>query len=258
MIKKDETRRQPGLLAEKYNNADFNSIDRARSVLQHLSPNVPRDEWVKIGMAAEAEGLSFEEWDDWSSEGASYKQSDARTAWRSFDAAGGIGAGTLFHLATTRGWSSSLKARKPQTKPPRRPVEPPKAPHLGMGALEVWERCIPATAEHAYIAAKGGTPDGLRVMPESDTLTIATQQMSGALVVPVMPLAGGELVSLQFILPPGGGRKLNLPNAPMDGVFAVGQAAAAPWHRIPGRLIPGFSPASLRRRINLAHLKNIT
>ena len=127
-----------------------------------------------------------------------------------------------------------------------------------MGALEVWERCIPATAEHAYIAAKGGTPDGLRVMPESDTLTIATQQMSGALVVPVMPLAGGELVSLQFILPPGGGRKLNLPNAPMDGVFAVGQAAAAPWHRIPGRLIPGFSPASLRRRINLAHLKNIT
>lgn len=226
MNEKDETRREPGLLVKKYNQADYNLIQKARSALQYLSPNVPHDEWVQIGMAAKAAGLTLDEWDDWSSGGDSYKQSDARAAWRGFDAVGGISAGTLFYLAKTEGWSSSLTARKSQTKLCRKPAEPPKALQLGKGALEVWGRCKPATAEHGYIAAKGGTPDGLRVVPEGDTLTIASQQMAGALVVPVIPLAGGEPVSLQFIPPPGGGKKLNLPNALMDGIFTVGQAAA--------------------------------
>jgi len=42
-------------------------------------------------------------------------------------------------------------------------------------------------------------------------------------VVPVLPLAGGEPVSLQFIPPPGAGRKLNLPGASVAGVFLVGE-----------------------------------
>ena len=90
-----------------------------------------------------------------------------------------------------------------------------------MGAAEVWKRCKPATAEHPYIVAKQGTPEGLRVVPDGDPLRIAGASVAGWLVVPV--LAGGEPVSLQFIPPPGAGKKLNLPGAPMAGVFIVGE-----------------------------------
>ena len=206
---------------------------RALSALQHLSPNVPRDKWVKIGMAAETAGLTWDEWNDWSSSGDSYKQSDAHTAWKSFQPDGGTGAGTLFYLARNEGWvdEPTTIARSRPEKSPAKPLEPPKKPLPGMGAAEVWGRCEPATAEHGYIVAKGGHPGGLRVVPTCDSLRVAGQSMAGALVVPVVPLAGGEPVSLQFVGTPaqsaswkaaGVAKKLNLPGAPMDGVFVVG------------------------------------
>ena len=55
---------------------------------------------------------------------------------------------------------------------------------------EVWERCKPASADHAYIVAKSGIPDGLRVVPEGDPLIISGQRMAGALVVPVLGFDG--------------------------------------------------------------------
>ena len=104
-----------------------------------------------------------------------------------------------------------------------------------MGAAEVWARCKPAMAGHGYIVAKGGTPAGLRTVPESEPLTIAGQRMAGALVVPVVALAGGEPVSLQFIAPPdmaktwksaGKSSKLNLSGSSVAGVFVVGDLLA--------------------------------
>jgi hypothetical protein len=73
------------------------------------------------------------------------------------------------------------------------------------------------------------------VLPAGDPLRIAGQSMAGALVVPVLPLAGGEPVSLQFFGTPeqavswkaaGVAGKLNLPGAPMAGVFVVGDMVA--------------------------------
>jgi len=43
----------------------------------------------------------------------------------------------------------------------------------------------------------------------------------------VLPLDGGEPASLQFIPPPGAGKKLNLPGAPVAGVFIVGDLPTA-------------------------------
>jgi hypothetical protein len=80
---------------------------------------------------------------------------------------------------------------------------------------------------HGYIVAKQGRPDGLRVVPAGDLLCIAGHSVAGWLAVPVLPLAGGEPVSLQFIPPPGAGKKLNLLGAPVAGVFVVG-------HLVPG------------------------
>ena len=104
-----------------------------------------------------------------------------------------------------------------------------------MSVAEVWGRCQPATAEHGYIVAKQGNAVGLRVLPADDQLRIAGQSMAGALAVPVLSMAGGEPASLQFVGTPAQGAewrtagrpsKLNLPGAPMDGVFTVGEMLA--------------------------------
>lgn len=122
--------------------------------------------------------------------------------------------------------SQSLQRPRP-AKAPQRPAERTKARRQGMSAPEVWNRLEPAPASHGYIEAKQGMPDGLRVVPEGDPLRIAGESVAGWLAVPVLPLDGGEPVSLQFIPPPGAGKKLNLPGAPVAGVFIVGEMAPA-------------------------------
>jgi KaiC/GvpD/RAD55 family RecA-like ATPase len=204
--------------------------DRARDALQTIPPDLPRDEWVKVGMAAQAAGLDFDAFNDWSAGAGNYNERDARDTWRSIKSGGGVGAGTLFRVAAENGWR--IREGKPLQRlqqAPRKAPEPPRMPSPGMSPAEVWARCKPATAAHPYIVAKraAGVPlDGLRVVPDGDPLHIQAQSMAGALVVPAFA-ADGALQSLQLIPPPGAGKKLNLPNAPMAGAsFTVGEVMA--------------------------------
>lgn len=200
-------------------------IDRARDALQSIPPDLPRDEWVRAGMAAQAAGLDFDTFNDWSAGGGNYDARDARDTWRSFKPGKGVGAGTLFRVAAEHGWR--MGEGKPLQRPqqaPRRAAEPPRKPAPGTSPAEVWSRCEAATVAHGYIVSKAaaGVPlEGLRVVPAGDVLRIAGQRMAGALVVPAYGPQG--LQSLQLIPPPGAGKKLNLPGAPMAGAsFTVG------------------------------------
>ena len=204
---------------------DRHDLDRARDALGFLDPACDRETWHRYGRAAIAAGLTVGEVDQWSSTADNYKgEKDVLAAFRTIKPDGGTGAGSLFYLARAEGWDPQANAPKytAPTKRPTKAIEPPAKPRPGMGAAEVWERCEPATAEHGYIEAKHGTPDGLRVLPAGDLLTIAGQRMAGALVVPVRSL-DGALSTLQFIPPPGAGKKLNLPNSSIAGVFVVGE-----------------------------------
>lgn len=207
--------------------------DRARDALHAIPPDLPRDEWVRAGMAANAAGLDFDTFNDWSAQGDSYNERDVRDTWRSFKPGKGIGAGTLFKMAAELGgWGISDQQRPPQ--PPRKAAEPPRKPALGMSPGEVWNRCTPATIAHPYIEQKhaAGVPlHCLRVLPDGDALRIAGESMAGALVVPVLR-ADGTASSLQFIAPPavaerlkaqGKPGKLNLPGASVEGSFTVGE-----------------------------------
>lgn len=190
-----------------------NDTDRARDALQSLNPDCDRATWVKTGMAFHAAGGDFDSFNDWSAGASSYNPQACKATWRSFKAApGGVGAGALFGMARDSGWTDGATRTAPPAKPPR--------------PAEVWGRCQPATAQHGYILRKGaqGVPlDGLRVLPDDDRLTIAGQRMGGCLVVPAF--AGDRsLQSLQLIPPPGAGKKLNMPGAPMAGAaFTVGE-----------------------------------
>ena len=200
---------------------------KAIDALHAIPPDLPREEWVKVGMAAQAAGLDFDTFNDWSAQAGNYDERAARDTWRSFKPGKGIGPGTLYRVGAEHGWR--MDGNKPQHKAaqaPRKAAEPPRKPAPGMSPAEVWNRCEPATVGHPYIVAKGaaGVPiDLLRVVPAGDGLRIAGQSMAGALVVPALA-ADGALQSLQLIPPPGAGKKLNLPGAPMGGTsFVVGE-----------------------------------
>ena len=212
---------------------------KATDALHAIPPDLPRDEWVRAAMAAQAAGLDFDAFKHWSAQAGNYNERDARDTWRSIKPGKGVGAGTLYRVAAEHGWR--MGAGKPLQRPqqaPRKPAEPPRKPAPGMSPAEVWARCQPATAGHPYVLEKGisGAPlEGLRVLPAGDPLRIAGQSMAGALVVPAHG-PDGALQSLQLIPPPGAGKKLNLPGAPMAGAsFVVGEVLpGAPLHLCEG------------------------
>ena len=204
------------------------TIEQARAIeaLQAIPADLPRDDWVRAGMAAQAAGLDFDAFDAWSAQADSYDARAARDTWRSFQPGKGVGAGTLYRMAAAHGWRMSSKPAAKPVQTRQKPAEQPRKPAPNATPLAVWNRAKPATAEHGYIRAKGasGAPlESLRVLPADDTLRIAGQQMGGALVVPAFDADGG-LQSLQLIPPPGAGKKMNLPGCPMAGAsFTVGE-----------------------------------
>ncbi len=208
--------------------------DRALSALNTLDAGCNREQWVRLGMAAKAAGLSLDDFTAWSSHGANYAgERDCADAWRSFDD-GPVQAGTLYHMALSAGWQDSTS--QPRQRAASAQKTPPPTPHprqrekvaqrASAEPLALWEQCHPADAVHAYIVTKQGVPDGLRVVPPGNSLTIAGQCVTGWLVVPARSLTTGELRTLQLIPPPGQGKKLNMPEASFDdGLFMVGDAA---------------------------------
>ncbi len=108
-----EQEQRPASTAAGSDHADWQTI---RDALEHISPDIDRDQWVRIGMALQDAGVrsgdsetAFNLWDEWSSQSAEkYKgQRDLITQWRSFKADNGQGVtlGTLFKLAKDSGWT---------------------------------------------------------------------------------------------------------------------------------------------------------
>lgn len=201
--------------------------ERARDALWAMDSGCDGNRWVRIGMAAKAAGLEFEDFDAWSATAGNYGgQSATRSRWRSFRDGKGITAGTLFYLAHEEGWRDDAPRRvTPQPAPQRKP-EPERAPRYK--AAEVWARCVPATPDHRYIVRKGGRTDGLGIYPKSAKPVRVYKDdvwhdVRGWLTVPAFK-PDGELATLQFISPVDGGPKLNLPGHRFDGgFFTVGE-----------------------------------
>jgi hypothetical protein len=203
-------------------------IERALHALNYLDAGCSREEWVRIGMAAMSAGISFEDFNNWSACGSNYEDEKSCLAvWKSFEKSGAITPATLYGIAFARGWKDPSKAltqwtsTNTHTKARAKPKKP-SSQTRSTSILEVWERCIPAKIDNAYIHRKQGKPDGLRVYPASAPLLIINgQNVAGYLVIPC--LSDTQPQTLQFI-PPNDGKKLNLPHASFnDGFFIVGE-----------------------------------
>lgn len=211
----------------------MSEIQRAASALYHLDPSCPREEWVRIGMAAKSAGLTFDDFHNWSASAGNYKgENECRIVWKSFSESGSVTEGTLYSQAYLNGWQDTGKRLQTAngsrvsslTSSPRKaPVTPIKQAE-SVKAAAVWELCEPAPAAHPYIVKKGGIPDGLCVYPaDAPLLIIRGQNVAGYLVVPCVD--DGKLQTLQFV--PGDGDKLNLPGASFNsGSYVVGDIAA--------------------------------
>lgn len=193
-----------------------NETERARSALFTISPDLPHDQWVRVGMAAHAGGLSFDEWDGWSQQGSNYNPTTARDTWKSFkDKPGGVTVATLFKIAREHGWVDRSSSGANQRQAPAVGfaglIDKPTAPAPEKKASAAAERRLsaatPAPDGHPYLVRKNvHTTDGL-MLAGTD------------LLVPMYDPETNLLTSVQNITPDG--RKTNMKGA-QKGCFPIG------------------------------------
>ncbi|HQS81549.1 MAG TPA: DUF3987 domain-containing protein [Thiobacillus sp.] len=80
---------------------------KVESALAYVSPDCGNDDWVKAGMAIQAElgEAGFSVWNTWSMKSDKYPgEAELRQRWKSFKPGAGITGATLFKLAMGAGW----------------------------------------------------------------------------------------------------------------------------------------------------------
>lgn len=87
--------------------------DTLRSMLASLDPDMPRDPWLRVGLALNDGGYPFEIWDDWSREGSKYDARAIQRDWQSFRPDGGVSMRSLLAMAYAAGWEPEDGALEP-------------------------------------------------------------------------------------------------------------------------------------------------
>lgn len=192
-------------------------IDRARAALWAIPADIDHDLWVRLGMAAHAGGLSFEDFDGWSQQGGNYDPAAARDAWHSFadNKPGGLTVATLFKIAREHGWVDRSSSGANQRQAPavdfagliNKPTAPAPEKKASAAAERRLSAATPAPDGHPYLVRKNvHTTDGL-MLAGTD------------LLVPMYDPETNLLTSVQNITPDG--RKTNLKGA-QKGCFPIG------------------------------------
>lgn len=236
--------------------------DTIRAALAYIPPNLPRDEWARVGMAIKSEfpdETGFDLFFYWSQPAENFNAKACRDAWKSFRSGGGVTIGTLLHQAKSHGFElskdgqrvappthESMAERQRQQNTARVREEQERA-HKWEGAaaeaVNTWDgnaRDFTKPEDAPYLARKGVQAFGLRVT------------YNGTAMIPLRD-GGGKLWNLQSIAPSGekrflhGGRKSGLwhmlgtvPDAPTGAddrsadapviLLAEGYATAASLH----------------------------
>jgi len=180
-----------------------NYTTHATNALYAIPADLRRDEWVKVAMAYKAGGGDFDTFNDWSSTASNYSLKDAQAVWRSLDASGGIGEGSLFHIAKQYGYKVTnqcpvdlvaIQARKIQRQQQREIDQEAKQREHELAQQQskvILDNCTHTPDHHLYLINKRIKP---RLMPWMDERS--------RLVIPIMDLTG-NLHSLQRISPTG-------------------------------------------------------
>ena len=78
-----------------------------RAALAHIPATLAREEWARVGMAIKSEfpdATGQDLFETWSATADGHDPRATRSTWRSIKAGGGVGIGTLLHLAKEHGF----------------------------------------------------------------------------------------------------------------------------------------------------------
>lgn len=245
--------------------------DLIRAALAHIPASLAREDWARVGMAIKSEfpeATGQDLFEAWSATADGHDPRATRSTWRSIKAGGGVGIGTLLHLAKEHGFvlpkaseapaapSPEELARRAREKAERQQADKDHqdAAHAAAAAdaAAQWDAASD-TGASPYLARKGVQAHGLRFAPD------------GCLLVPLRD-AAGDLWNLQRIAPERpaegtdklflkGGRKSGLwhwcgdPAGAGVLLIAEGYATAASVHQATGRPVAVAFDAG-----NLAHV----
>ena len=203
----------------------MSDIDEIRLALNHLNSH-DRDLWVRMGAAIKDElgEQGFEIWDTWSQQSDKYNPRDARATWKSIRK-GHVHIGSLYYEARQAGYVRSgsytppsaeeVARRKAEAEKNRQAEEKlfrEKQQNAERSAQQIWQRNLPASANHPYLVKKGIT--------ESSIISQLRQGMykgNDNLIIPV--LNNQKIVSLQFINQSG--EKRFLSGGRMQGSYTI-------------------------------------
>lgn len=181
------------------------SEDDIRAALKYCNPDVPRDEWARIGMAIKSEfgQAGFSLFEEWSKSSDKYREIDIRDTWKSIHGTGGVRIGTLIAEAMASGFRFDEAERKPiseaeiAARQAQREREDAEAKakldadraEAAARAEKIWGDAVDAE-DHPYLAKKQVRAFGLRIG--------TWRGAHNALLLPLR-LIDGSLVSLQAI-----------------------------------------------------------
>ena len=246
-----------------------------RAALQYIPANLPRDEWARVGMAIKSEysdGTGLDLFTDWSASADGYDLKATRSTWQSIKAGGGVGIGTLLHLAKENGFTLPKADQAPSKPDPETTARLARERAASQQAAQAQQQAAHAeaaseaaalwaqaseTGESPYLTRKGVQPHGVRFAAD------------GWLLVPLRDEAG-QLCNVQRIAPAKpegdgpdklflkGGRKSGLwhwcgdPEGAAVLLLAEGYATAASLHEATGRPVAVAFDAG-----NLAHVAKV-
>ena len=202
-----------------------------RAALAYIPANLPRDEWARVGMAIKSEfadGVGLDLFTDWSSTADGFDLKATKSTWQSIKAGGGVGIGTLLHLAKENGFelakatqapaqlSPDVVARRDHDRAANQQAEQARTTaaqaSAAAQAVGLWALASP-TGESPYLTRKGVQPYGVRFAPD------------GWLLVPLRD-ATGALHNLQRITP-----AKPVSDSP-DKLFLKGGRKSGLWHML--------------------------
>jgi len=245
--------------------------DLIRAALAHIPASLARDEWARVGMAIKSEfpdDTGRDLFEVWSATADSHDASATRSTWRSIKAGGGVGIGTLLHLAKEHGFvlpkateapaapNPEVLAQRERERAERQQADKAHqdAAHAAaaLDAVAQWDAASD-TGASPYLARKGVQAHGLRFAPDGCVL-VPLRDAAGALwnlqrIAPERPAEGTDKLFLK------GGRKSGLwhwcgdPAGAGVLLIAEGYATAASVHQATGRPVAVAFDAG-----NLAHV----
>ncbi|PIF16578.1 MULTISPECIES: DUF927 domain-containing protein [unclassified Acidovorax] len=242
-----------------------------RAALAHIPASLAREEWARVGMAIKSEfpdATGQDLFEAWSATADGHDPRATRSTWRSIKAGGGVGIGTLLHLAKEHGFVLPKASEAPAAPSPevlaqreRERVERQRAEQTRQRAAHVaaavdavaqWDAASD-TGASPYLARKGVQAHGVRFAADGCVL-VPLRDAAGALwnlqrIAPERPADGTDKLFLK------GGRKSGLwhwcgdPAGALVLLVAEGYATAASLHQATGRPVAVAFDAG-----NLAHV----